>query len=262
MVAVYEGRVHFLGFIERPIYGSSGPVRSGSRPGSATPASLVIFSGVSILVTYLLIRIQGSLPLNPQHLGACSPALSWNTAVSFVTNTNWQNYLGETTMSYFSQMAALTVQQFVSAAVGIAVAVALIRGFARKGSPTIGNFWVDTVRGGLYILFPIAFVAGLDLRGPGCGADPGRAGSHPQRSERSHPDHRPRAGRLHGGHQAARHERRRLLQCQRCPSLREPDGPHRPVLVRPAACDSGGPDLRLRQDGGPPHARDWPSWPP
>ena len=109
----------------------------------------------------MIIRIQGSFPLNPQHLGAVPPALSWNTAVSFVTNTNWQNYGGETTMSYFSQMAALTVQQFISAAVGIAVAVALIRGFARKGSPTIGNFWVDTMRGSLYVLLPIAFVFGI-----------------------------------------------------------------------------------------------------
>jgi K+-transporting ATPase ATPase A chain len=86
------------------------------------------------------------------------PALSWNTAVSFVTNTNWQAYSGETTMSYLSQMGALAVQNFLSAAVGVAVAVALIRGFARRGSKTIGNFWVDLVRGTLYILLPIAFV--------------------------------------------------------------------------------------------------------
>src|SRR6202030_1582507 len=96
-----------------------------------------------ILVTYIIIRIQGSLPLNPQHLGAVTPALSFNTASSFVTNTNWQNYSGESTMSYLSQMASLTVQQFVSPAVGIAVAIALVRGFARRNSATIGNFWVD-----------------------------------------------------------------------------------------------------------------------
>ena len=92
-------------------------------------------------------RLQGSLPLNPQHFGAVPPALSWNTATSFVTNTNWQNYGGEETMSYLSQMIALTVQQFVTPAVGICVALGIIRGFSRKGSPTIGNFWVDTVRG-------------------------------------------------------------------------------------------------------------------
>jgi potassium-transporting ATPase potassium-binding subunit len=167
MVAVYENRVHFLGFVERPIYRllGTGPEREQSWKRYA--GSLVVFSGVSILLTYLIIRIQGSLPLNPQHLGAVPPALSWNTAVSFVTNTNWQNYAGETTMSYFSQMAALTVQQFISAAVGIAVAIALIRGFARKGSPTIGNFWVDTVRGCLYVLFPVAFLAGIVFVGQG-----------------------------------------------------------------------------------------------
>jgi K+-transporting ATPase ATPase A chain len=99
------------------------------------------------------------LPFNPQHLPGVTPALAWNTAVSFVTNTNWQAYSGETTMSYLSQMGALAVQNFVSAAVGIAVAVALIRGFQRKGSKTIGNFWVDLVRTVLYILLPIAFVS-------------------------------------------------------------------------------------------------------
>ena len=94
---------------------------------------MVIFSAVSIAFTYVIIRIQGSLPLNPQHLGAVPQALSFNTASSFVTNTNWQNYGGETTMSYFSQIGALTVQQFVSPAVGIAVAIVLIRGFSRRG---------------------------------------------------------------------------------------------------------------------------------
>ncbi len=167
LVAVYEGRVGFLGFVERPLYRllRTAPEREQTWKRYAT--SLVVFSGVSVALTYLLLRLQGSLPLDPQHLGAVSPALSWNTAVSFVTNTNWQNYAGESTMSYFSQMAALTVQQFVSAAVGMAVAVALIRGFARRGSPTIGNFWVDTVRGGLYVLWPIAFLAGLLYAGQG-----------------------------------------------------------------------------------------------
>ena len=101
------------------------------------------------------------LPFNPQHLPAVSPALAWNTAVSFVTNTNGQAYAGETTMSYLSQMGALAVQNFLSAAAGIAVAVALIRGFSRRGSRTIGNFWVDLIRGTLYILLPIAFVGAV-----------------------------------------------------------------------------------------------------
>jgi K+-transporting ATPase ATPase A chain len=122
---------------------------------------------VSIAFTYVIIRIQGSLPLNPQHLGQVPQALSFHTASSFVTNTNWQNYGGETTMSYFSQMAALMVQQFVTPAVGIAVAIALVRGFSRRNSPTIGNFWVDITRCLLYILLPIAFVAGVIFVGQG-----------------------------------------------------------------------------------------------
>ncbi|MHB8328661.1 MAG: potassium-transporting ATPase subunit KdpA [Acidimicrobiales bacterium] len=167
MVAIYEGRVTYLAWLERPIYRALGvdPETEQSWPRYA--GALVVFSGVAILVTYVVIRVQGSLPIDPQHLGAVPPALSWNTAVSFVTNTNWQNYAGESTMSYLSQMAALTVQQFVSASVGIAVAIALVRGFARKGSPTIGNFWVDLLRGTLYLLLPIAFGAGLIYVGQG-----------------------------------------------------------------------------------------------
>jgi K+-transporting ATPase ATPase A chain len=167
MVAVYEHRVHFLGWIERPVYRVLGVDPEAEQSWQRYAGALVVFSGVAILFTYVLQRVQGSLPWNPQHFGAVAPALSWNTAVSFVTNTNWQNYAGESTMSYFTQMTALTVQQFVSAAVGIAVAVALIRGFARKGSPTIGNFWVDLIRGTLYLLVPIAFVAGLVFVGQG-----------------------------------------------------------------------------------------------
>ena len=167
MVAVYEGRMSWLGWVERPIYRALRVDPEAEQSWQRYAGSLIIFSGVAILLTYLIIRLQGHLPLNPQHQNAVPAGLSFNTAVSFVTNTNWQNYSGESTMSYLSQMGALTVQQFVSAAVGIAVAIALIRGFARKGSPTIGNFWVDLTRGVLYILIPIAFVAGLIFVGQG-----------------------------------------------------------------------------------------------
>ena len=160
MAAVYTGRVHWLAPLESATYRLLGVHPEEEQGWRGYALSLIVFSGVSLLLTYLLLRLQGQLPLNPQHLPGVPPYLSWNTAVSFVTNTNWQNYAGETTMSYFSQMAALTVQQFVSAAVGIAVAIALVRGFSRRGSSTIGNFWVDTVRGALYVLLPIAFVAG------------------------------------------------------------------------------------------------------
>jgi len=167
MAAVYEGRVSYLGWLERPIYRVISVDPEAEQSWQRYGGALIVFSGVAILFTYVIIRVQGSLPFNPQHLGAVSPALSWNTAVSFVTNTNWQNYAGESTMSYLSQMASLTVQNFVSASVGIAVAIAVIRGFARKGSPTIGNFWVDLVRGVLYILIPISFIAGLIFVGQG-----------------------------------------------------------------------------------------------
>ena len=161
MAAVFDGRVHFLAWAERPVYGMLGTGPKHEQTWQRYASSMIIFSAVSMAFTYLIIRIQGSLPLNPQHLGAVTPALSFNTASSFLTNTNWQNYGGEETMSYFSQIGALTFQQFVSPAVGIAVAIAMVRGFSRRNSPTIGNFWVDMTRCILYILLPIAFVAGI-----------------------------------------------------------------------------------------------------
>ncbi len=167
MAAVFERRVDYLGWLERPIYRVIGVDPEREQTWQRYAGSLIIFSGVAILFTYGIQRLQGSLPINPQHFGAVSPSLAWNTAVSFVTNTNWQNYAPETTMSYLTEMTALAVQNFVSAAVGIAVAIAFIRGFARKGSPTIGNFWVDITRCTLYILFPIVFVFGIIFVGQG-----------------------------------------------------------------------------------------------
>ena len=167
MAAVFDGRVHFFGWAERPVYWLLGTSPEQEQSWKRYAGSLVIFSAISIAATYLILRIQGSLPLNPQSQGAVKPALSFNTASSFVTNTNWQNYGGESTMSYFSQIGALTVQQFISPAVGIAIAIALVRGFSRRTSPTIGNFWVDVTRCFLYILLPIAFVAGLIFVGEG-----------------------------------------------------------------------------------------------
>jgi len=167
MAAVFEGRVHYLAWAERPFYRLLRTSPDQEQTWKRYAGSLIIFSGVFVAVGYLLLRIQGSLPLNPQHFGAVGPALSWNTSVSFLTNTNWQNYGGETSMSYFSQIGVLTVQQFVSAAVGIAAAIAVVRGFSRRNSPTIGNFWVDITRCMLYILLPIAFVAGIVVVGQG-----------------------------------------------------------------------------------------------
>ncbi len=158
MAAVYEGRVHFLRWLERPIYRMLSVSESSEQSWRRYLFSLLVFSAVSVAVTFAILVTQGYLPLNPQHLGNVTPALAFNTAVSFVTNTDWQNYAGETTMSYLSQMGALAVQNFVSASVGIAVAIAMVRGFSRKGASSIGNFWVDTVRGILYILLPVSVV--------------------------------------------------------------------------------------------------------
>ena len=125
--------------------------------------AMLLFSLVSCVFTYAILRLQHLLPLNPQGLGALTPHLAFNTAVSFTTNTNWQSYSGEATMSYFSQMVALTIHNFMSAATGIAIAAALVRGIARQTAQTIGNFWVDLVRITYYLLAPICVVFALFL---------------------------------------------------------------------------------------------------
>ncbi len=167
MEAVFNGRVHWLGWLERPIYRALGTSPEQEQTWKRYAGALAIFTLVSLVFTYVILRIQGHLPLNPQHESGVGSALSFNTSASFITNTNWQNYGGETTMSYFSQIGALTVQQFVSPAVGIAVAIAMVRGFARRKSPTIGNFWVDITRCMIYILLPVAFIFGIIFVGQG-----------------------------------------------------------------------------------------------
>ncbi len=150
-----------LGPIERGLYRISGTSEREEQHWTAYAAGIIFFSLASFLVLYFLQRLQGVLPYNPAGMTAVEQNLAFNTAVSFVTNTNWQNYGGESTMSYLVQMAGLTVQNFMSAAVGIAIAVALIRGFARHSVKSIGNFWVDMTRCTLYILLPICIVLTL-----------------------------------------------------------------------------------------------------
>src|SRR5579872_5394422 len=174
MYRVFEGQrtwLHpVLGPIERLIYRISGIREDEEQSWVHYSASLISLSIFSFLFVYLIQRLQGFLPFNPMHFStakapagatAMTPDLAFNTAVCFITNTNWQSYSPDTTMSYLTQMAALAVQNFVSAAVGIAVAVALIRGFARHTVKTIGNFWVDVTRCTLYILMPIVILATL-----------------------------------------------------------------------------------------------------
>jgi potassium-transporting ATPase potassium-binding subunit len=169
MAALFEGKRTFLHpmlrRVETTIYKLVGVNEMTEQRWTQYAAALLAFSIFSFLFVYALQRLQGVLPLNPQRFGASlvSPDLAFNTAVSFVTNTNWQAYSGESTLSYLVQMAALTVQNFASAAAGIAVAIALCRGFARQQVNSLGNFWVDITRAVVYILLPISLLAALFL---------------------------------------------------------------------------------------------------
>jgi K+-transporting ATPase ATPase A chain len=149
--------------LERLVYRATGVNEHHEMRWTEYAMALLLFSVVSLLVLYLMQRLQGLLPFNPQGFGGVAPDLAFNTAVSFTTNTNWQGYAGETTMSYFTQMAGLACHNFISAAVGIAVAIAFIRGIAQQEKETIGNFWVDMVRATLWVLLPIAIVGALFL---------------------------------------------------------------------------------------------------
>ena len=134
--------------------------------------AMLLFSFVSLLLTYVIERAQHLLPWNPQGLAGVAPDLAWNTAASFTTNTNWQSYVPEAVMSYFTEMVGLAYHNFLSAAVGIAVGIALVRGIARKQSATIGNFWVDSTRAILWLLLPICLIVSPDL-------DPARRSAEP-----------------------------------------------------------------------------------
>jgi len=167
MAKVYQGEHTFLdrvlGPVERFIYRLSGVKADEDMNWKTYAIAVMLFNVLGLIVVYSLQRLQAILPLNPQALGAVTPDSSWNTAISFASNTNWQGYGGEVTMSYLSQMLGLTVQNFVSAATGMAVLVALIRGIVRHTAKGIGNFWVDLTRSTLYILVPLSLVVALAL---------------------------------------------------------------------------------------------------
>jgi K+-transporting ATPase ATPase A chain len=168
MHRVMEGERHFLrpvlGWLERLIYRLGG-VKSREQTWPEYALAMLAFSCITLLVTYAMQRLQHWLPLNPQHLGAVEPGSAFNTAASFTTNTNWQGYVGEATMSYLTQMAGLAWHNFISAGVGIAVALALVRGLTRRGDGsgggTLGNFWVDLTRATVYILLPLSLLFAL-----------------------------------------------------------------------------------------------------
>jgi K+-transporting ATPase ATPase A chain len=147
--------------LERLLYRLTGVDETKEMRWTEYATAMLLFSGVSMIVLYLIQRVQHWLPWNPQHLAAVAPDLAFNTAASFTTNTNWQSYVPETTMSYFTQMAGLAYHNFTSAAVGIALAIAVIRGIARREKETIGNFWVDFTRCTLWVLLPACLVIAL-----------------------------------------------------------------------------------------------------
>jgi len=170
MARVYERKKTWLdpvlGPIERLLYRMTGVDASAEMRWTEYGAAMLIFSCATLLLTYAIERLQGVIPipvLNPQHLAAVEPYLAWNTAASFTTNTNWQSYVPETTMSYLTQMAGLATHNFWSAATGMALAIAFIRGISRRESKTLGNFWVDLTRGTLWVLVPICIVYALAL---------------------------------------------------------------------------------------------------
>ncbi|MES2985271.1 MAG: potassium-transporting ATPase subunit KdpA [Pseudomonadota bacterium] len=167
MARVYEGKVTWLGFVERLFYRSAGIDPKTEMTWKQYAKALLAFSLGGLILLYAMLRWQSHLPWNPMGMADLTPHLAFNTAVSFITNTNWQSYGGESTMSYFSQFFGLTMQNFASAAAGMAVLVALIRGLARRNSTTLGNFWVDMLRGTLYILLPLALLYTALLAGQG-----------------------------------------------------------------------------------------------
>ena len=216
MTRVFAGERTFLSPVLRPVeravYWCCGVNEKEEQHWLTYAVAVLFFSVAGFVSLYALQRLQWYLPFNPQGQTGVEPSLAFNTSVSFVTNTNWQSYGRETTMSYLVQMAGLTVHNFVSAATGIAMALALIRGFVRREAKTIGNFWVDLTRTTLYVLLPIRSWGRWSCLA-GRAAEPGRLyrGDDARRGETGH---RTGPGRLAGDHQGARHEWRRVLQRQ------------------------------------------------
>ena len=236
---VFERKKTFLDFALRPIekliYRVSGVNEDQEMGWMGYVAAKLLFSAVSLLLLYLIMRTQKWLPWNPQKFTNVAPDLAWNTAVSFTTNTNWQSYSGESTMSYLTQMAGLAYHNFISAAGGIALAVAFIRGIARRESKTIGNFWVDATRALLWVLLPVCLVVALvfvsqgmiqNLR-PYTTANFIEPQGRRRQERRRHREARhgfdaddcARARRLAGSHQDVRHEWRRIFRGEQHPSV-------------------------------------------
>ncbi len=163
MARVYEGQLTFLRPLETFFYRLAGVDPASEMDWKTYATAVLVFNLIGLVFLYILLRLQGLLPLNPQGFGNVPPLLAFNTAVSFASNTNWQSYGGETTMTYLSQMLGLGVQNFLSAATGMAVLIAVIRGITRATSKEIGNFYMDLTRSTLYILLPLSLILALAL---------------------------------------------------------------------------------------------------
>ena len=241
LARVFERRKTFLDPVlvpcERLLYRMTGIKPEEEMRWTEYAIAMLIFSAATLLLTYLIERLQHLLPLNPQHLPAVEPALALNTAISFTTNTNWQAYVPESTMSYLTQMLGLATHNFWSAAVGMALAMAFVRGIARRETKTLGNFWVDLTRGTLWVLLPLSVVLSLALVSQGVVQNlrpydtaklvqPQKViGQRWKTTTVTHADHRARAGRLSGSDQNAGDEWRWLLQCEQRSPVREPYTP-------------------------------------
>ena len=258
MTRVFNGDRTFLSPIlvpvERGLYRIAGTNEREEQHWTTYTAALLFFSLAGFIVLYFLQRFQGALPYNPAAMGATEPGLAFNTAVSFVTNTNWQNYGGESTMSYLVQMAGFTVQNFVSAATGIAIAIALIRGFARASGKSIGNFWVDLTR--CYALYPAA-----DLHRPDSRLRLSRRSANARNlcgchdAGRREADDRCWPGCFAARDQDARHQWRWLLQRQFRASVRKSRCHLEPHPDGDDLCDQRGFDQCVRPHGRQPASR-------
>jgi hypothetical protein len=287
MAAVAEGRfprwMSPFVKIENALYRLAGVDPASSTGWKTYAIALIVFNVIGLVVVYALQRLQAFLPLNPQAMAAVSPDSSFNTAVSFITNTNWQGYGGESTMSYLTQTLALAVQMFLSAATGMAVVIALIRGFVArgpgkvKGGGGVGNFWVDMTRMTLYVLLPLSVVFAVFLTSQGviqnfdAYKDATTLEVNAYQNPKNGPDGQPLKdakgnpvtggrqgddavaadgpGRLADRDQAARHQRRRLLQRELRASLRESDAARELPRAARDPADPGRAVLHVRRDG-------------
>ena len=249
MAHVFRGERTFMYRIVRPVerltYRLCGIDETREMGVTAYAVSLLVFNLAVLLFIYVILRLQGHLPLNPAHIPDMSPTVAFNTAVSFTTNTNWQVYVPETSVSYLSQMLALARENFVSGAVGMAAGIAFIRGITRRSGRELGNFWVDMTRSILYVLLPISIIGGLFLVSQGV-VQNFNGPTHVVTVQGADADHRPGPLRLAGDHQGAGQQRRRLVQRQLGAPLREPLAAHQHGRDAGAAGHPGLADLHVR----------------